>query len=175
VPEPLITCIQRFLTDPKGFEARLAGRSVLLYEPPNLEVAAELGSDADPFRFRTASGVTNPSFGGGEPTIAYLEKTKDNAFQRRITLGRTGNNDIEIDAASVSRFHAWFQRDEPDQLWTVVDAGSKNGTEVGGQKLVPKKPAPLVDGSPLKVGQIELKFFTAVGFLGVLRRRSKSG
>ena len=151
MPEPLLTCLQRHLKDPKSFEDRLAGRSVLLYEPhedkPGL--GDEDPQDSAAFRFRTASGVTDPAFGTGEPTVAYLEKTKDNAFQRRITLGRTSNNDIEIDSPSVSRFHAWFQRDEPSDGWAIVDAGSKNGTHVSGKKLVAKKPAALANNTRL--------------------------
>ena len=178
MPEPLLICLQRQLKDPKAFEARLAGRAVLLYEPPEdppSMVGAEDPQDSAAFRFRTASGVTDSAFGTGEPTVAYLEKTKDNAFQRRITLGRTGNNDIEIDAASVSRFHAWFQRDEPSDGWAIVDAGSKNGTHVAGKKLVAKKPVALTNNTKLKVGHVELTFFTAAGFLKVVAKRSATG
>lgn len=177
MPEPLLTCLQRHLKDPKSFEARLAGRAVLLYEPPEDKPGAgDAGAeDSNSFRFRTASGVTNPAIGSTEPSVAYLEKTKDNAFQRRITLGRTGNNDIEIDSPSVSRFHAWFQRDEPSDGWAIVDAGSKNGTHVAGKKLVAKKPAVLPNNTRLKVGHVELTFFTAQGFLKALERRSTTG
>jgi hypothetical protein len=172
VPELLLTCLQRYLKDPKGFEAKLSGRSVLMYEPPE-HAPTPLGENEDSaaFRFRTASGVTGTAMGGGDPTVAYLEKTKDNAFQRRVTLGRTGNNDIEIDSPSVSRFHAWFVRDEKSDRWTIVDANSKNGTQVAGKKLAPKVPEPLPNGSRVKVGQVELTFFTADGFLAQLKRR----
>ena len=179
MPEPLLICLQRHIKDPKAFAVRLAGRAVLLYEPPEEKVPTLLGDDepqdSAAFRFRTASGVTDPAFGTGEPTVAYLEKTKDNAFQRRVTLGRTANNDIEIDAPSVSRFHAWFQRDEPSDGWAIVDAGSKNGTHLGGKKLLAKKPAPLTNNTKLKVGHVELTFFTALGFLKALERRSTTG
>ena len=170
-------CFQRHLKDAKAFEARLAGRSVLLYEPPEDKIAVgeEDPQDSSAFRFRTVSGVTDPALGKAEPTVAYLEKTKDNAFVRRITLGRTGNNDIEIDAPSVSRFHAWFQRDEPTDGWAIVDAGSKNGTQVAGKKLTPKKPVQLTNNTKVKVGHVELTFFTAVGFLKVLERKSTTG
>ena len=152
---------------------RLAGRSVIVYEPhePTAKELADQAEDSAAFRFRTASGVNGTALGGGDPTIAYLEKTKDNAFQRRVTLGRTGNNDIQIDAASVSRFHAWFVRDEKTGDWTVIDAGSKNGTQVAGRKLTPKKPAALANGARLKVGQVELTFFTPQGFLVYLKHR----
>ena len=172
MPELLLTCLQRYLKDPKAFEGKLAGRAVLTYDPPTTASATgTLDEDGEDFRFRTASGVTGTALGGGDPTVAYLEKTKDNAFQRRVTLGRTGNNDIEIDSPSVSRFHAWFVRDEVHQQWTIVDAGSKNGTQVSGKRLTPKVPEPLSSGSRLKVGQVELTFFTAEGFLAQLKRR----
>lgn len=171
--ELLLTCVQRFIKDPKAFEARLAGRAVILYEPTESSPAeaADDAEDSAAFRFRTTSGIGG-ALGQGDPTIAYLEKTKDNAFQRRITLGRTGNNDIEIDAPSVSRFHAWFVRDEKHDGWSIVDAGSKNGTMVGGKKLKPKEPVALSNGVVLKVGHVELTYFTAEGFLGSLKTRS---
>ncbi len=173
MPELLITCVQRYFKDPKIFEGKLSGRCVLLYEPP-LEPGPQDADDLEDsaaFRFRTSSGVTGSGLGGGDPTIAYLEKTKDNAFQRRVTLGRTGNNDVEIDAPSVSRFHAWFVRDETTEVWAIVDAGSKNGTQVAGKKLTPKIPQALANNVRVKVGQIELTFFTAAGFLAQLKSR----
>lgn len=171
--ELLLTCVQRFIKDPKAFEARIAGRAVLLYEPTESSPAeaADDAEDSAAFRFRTTSGVGG-ALGQGDPTVAYLEKTKDNAFQSRITLGRTGNNDIEIDAPSVSRFHAWFVRDPKTDAWAIVDAGSKNGTQVSGKKLKPKEPMTLVNGALLKVGHVELTYFTAPGFLASLKLRS---
>ncbi len=174
MPELLLTFVQRYIKDPRGFEAKLSGRCVLMYEPPLTPITPESDDDEDSaaFRFRTFSGITGTAIGGGDPTVAYLEKSKDNAFQRRVTLGRTGNNDIEIDTGSVSRFHAWFARDEKTDAWTIVDAGSKNGTEVAGVKLKPKVPHLLTNGARVKVGQVELTFFTAEGFLAQLKRRA---
>ncbi len=91
-----------------------------------------------------------------------------------MTLGRTANNDIEIDSPSVSRFHAWFQKDETSEVWTIVDAGSKNGTELADKKLVSKKPTALRNGDKVTVGQISLTFFTAEGFIAHLEGRANS-
>ena len=66
---------------------------------------------ADDYQFRTQSGQEVTAIGGGDPLAAVIEKSKDNAFQRRVTVGRTANNDIVLEDASVSRFHAWFQDD----------------------------------------------------------------
>ncbi len=169
--------MQLFQDDPAGFEKRLKGRSVLLYEPP--EEPGQDGEDDElgaeeptktAYRFRTASGEGDLMLGGGEPMVVYLEKTKDNAFQRRVTLGRTANNDVVIDAQSVSRFHAWFERD-PGGDWHLADAGSKNGTLLSGQKLPPKKPVALASGNKIRVGLLELTFLSPSAFLKLLNGR----
>ena len=49
-----------------------------------------------------------------------------NAFGLGVTLGRTWNNDLALPDERVSRFHAFFQ--QRDEVWTVTDAGSRNGT-----------------------------------------------
>ncbi len=126
-------------------------------------------------RLRTSSGVGSASIGGGDPVVAVLEKSKDNVFQRRVTLGRTTNNDIVLDDASVSRFHGWLQKDDGSGRWTITDAGSKNGTWVSNGKLIPKKPVILENGSKVRVGSLELTFYSAAGFKQLLEVRSRPG
>lgn len=169
MPESLLAWFNRYMDDPKKLEARLGGRPVLLYEPPEEPEAPPGDDEDDDFQFRTQSGVTVPVIGGGEPVAVLVEKTKDNAFQRRVTIGRTSNNDIVLEDTSVSRFHAWLQLDD---TWAIVDAGSRNGTYVSGKKLIAKVPSALVSGAKLKVGTIELTFLTAEGFVRLLKRRS---
>ena len=41
MPEPLLAWINRLLDDPKGFEAHLKGRSVLVYEPRDTPLLAD--------------------------------------------------------------------------------------------------------------------------------------
>lgn len=168
--EPLLSVLQQFHDDPASFEKRLKGRSVLLYEPPEEPPEPKAGEDESTFRFRTASGESDMPLGGGEPLVVYLEKTKDNAFQRRITLGRTSNNDVVIESNSVSRFHAWFERDAGGD-WTLADAGSKNGTLLSGERLTPRKAMVLASGNKVRVGQLELTFLSASGFLKLLKGR----
>jgi pSer/pThr/pTyr-binding forkhead associated (FHA) protein len=170
MPESLLAWFNRFTDDPKKLEGRLAGRPVLLYEPPE-QPPQETGDDDDDYQFRTQSGIAVPAIGGGEPLAVVVEKTKDNAFQRRVTVGRTSNNDIVLDDASVSRFHAWLQI-EDNGSWSIVDAGSRNGTWVGGKKLGQKTPSPLASGVRIKVGVIELTFFSSDGFLKMLKGRA---
>lgn len=166
--EPLLAWVARLSKDPKGCETRLAGRCVLVYEPPEVEPTGDGDSD---YQFRTVSGITPVGFGGGQPMVFLLTKTRDNAFQRRITVGRTSNNDLPVDDGSVSRFHAWFQRADEVSSWHVVDAGSKNGTTLNGRPLAAKKPQALESGARVRVGKVELTFFDASGFLRLLKQR----
>jgi hypothetical protein len=167
VPDPLLSWINRLLDDPKAFDAHLKGRSVLVYEPRDTSEDSSAGH-----RLRTSSGVSGSMIGGGDPVVAVLEKSKDNVFQRRVTMGRTTNNDIVLDDASVSRFHGWLQKDDGSGKWTLTDAGSKNGTWVGTSKLVAKKPVILENNVRVRVGNLELTFYTSQGFRNLIQQRA---
>ena len=54
-------------------------------------------------------------------------------FKDRLTIGRTKDNDIQLEAAYVSRRHAVIQTDE--DITRVIDWGSKNGIYVNGNKI----------------------------------------
>lgn len=168
VTEPLLAWITRCRADAAGAKSRLGDRAVLVYEPP---AEPEDESTAAQYRYRTVSGVTPTTFGGGEPLVFLLAKTRDNAFVRRVTVGRTSNNDLPVDDGSVSRFHAWFQRDEETGPWFVVDAGSKNGTKVNGRALEPRRPFELAAGMRIRIGHVDLSYFDAGGFLAMLKKR----
>ncbi|MBI3183006.1 MAG: FHA domain-containing protein [Myxococcales bacterium] len=166
--EPLTQYLSRYIRDPEDVE-RSVTAPVLLYEPPELDPQHKLEH-----RLRTVSGVGPPVAQAGEPLVLRVRKEKDNAFRRGVTVGRTSNNDVILDDASVSRFHAWFQRDDKTGEWAVADAGSKNGTHLAGQKLRPKKLTALAKESRLRFGQVEVTFLAPVAFLRLLRIRSRS-
>ncbi len=167
--ETLLLWFNRFTDDPGKVRTRLAGRPVLVYEPPTEDTIDE-DDENDDYQLRTQSGLSLPSIGGGDPMAVVIEKTKDNAFQRRITIGRTANNDIVLDDTSVSRFHAWIEQDNAS--WVLVDAGSRNGSTVGGRKIVAKAPSVLTNGLVLRIGALQLTYYTAQGFLEMLQRRA---
>jgi pSer/pThr/pTyr-binding forkhead associated (FHA) protein len=171
MPESLLAWYHRFTDDAKRLEQRLKGRPVLLYDPP--PIGPE--DSAEEYQFRTQSGMEVTAIGGGDPLAAVVEKSKDNAFQRRVTVGRTANNDIVLEDASVSRFHAWFQPDDSGKGWVLYDAGSRNGTQLSGKRLAPKVPAPLTSGQKLRVGAVELTFLSAEAFLQLLKKRLDEG
>jgi len=169
MPESLLVWFNLFTDDPGLVRGRLNGRPVLLYEPPLDEDAGD--DEEEDFKLRTQSGIVMPAIGGGEPLAVVIEKTKDNAFQRRITVGRTANNDIVLDDQSVSRFHAYLQQDER-QEWTLTDAGSRNGSFVSGRRLPAKTPSPLANAAVVRIGAVQLTFYSAQGFLDLLKRRA---
>ncbi len=164
---PLIEFLVKFKADAAGLERRVKGATFLVFHPPRDDDEDE-NSD---YRFRTVSGVARPLSDPGEPVIFEVKKQKDNAFRRGVTVGRTANNDLVFDDASVSRFHAWFQEEE--QGWSVADAGSKNGTTLDGKKLSSKKPAAIVPGARVRFGSVEVVFLDGASFLRMIKERAR--
>jgi two-component system response regulator HydG len=75
----------------------------------------------------------------------------DEARQNRI--GRGLECDIVLTDPLASRIHAILTSE--DNSWWVRDAGSRNGTHIGGQRL---DEARLADGSLLRIGSTEFAF-----------------
>lgn len=161
--EALSSWLNRYREDPARF-ARVLKEPVLW-----IEFRAEDQSD-DERSLHTASGVsTHPLL--GQPRLVAIKKQKDNAFRKRITLGRTPNNDVVIDDASVSRFHAWFEAND-EGAWSLTDAGSKNGTWVSVKRLGPRKAHALQGGEKLRFGNVDGWFLTPEKLIERLKRRS---
>lgn len=120
----------------------------------------------------TQSGYVPQQPKGGDPLVFFLRKSgsRSNAFGIGVTLGRTRNNDLTIDDPSVSRFHAYFQRDEQSGIWHVVDAKSHNGTFCNGSRIPPGRPAPLSDELSLQVGSVLLHYFSPDAFRDYVRK-----
>ena len=62
-----------------------------------------------------------------ELEVYPLAKKPGASFPDRITIGRTANNDVVIADHSVSRLHAYVQRDGDGRGWWRMP-GSKNGS-----------------------------------------------
>jgi FHA domain len=71
----------------------------------------------------------------------------------RITVGRTRNNDIFLGNATVSKFHAWFERDDNDVFY-VADAASSNGTRLNGIAIGRHAPTAIASGDDLRFGAV---------------------
>ena len=80
-----------------------------------------------------------------------------NLYYERMTIGRSASgspSEIVIKDRSVSRFHAIFQR--VNDVMTVVDAGSRNGTLVNGVKITDNRK--LTDGDTIQIGNIKMLY-----------------
>lgn len=102
--------------------------------------------------------------------IYPLAKKPGASFADRITIGRTPNNDIAINDHSVSRLHAYVRLD--GERWVVADAGSKNGSWMRGKALEPRKEQPMQSHAIVRIGEVDLTFFTAADLYESLRSMS---
>jgi pSer/pThr/pTyr-binding forkhead associated (FHA) protein len=103
-----------------------------------------------------------------ELVIYPLAKKPGASFPDRITIGRTPNNDICIADHSVSRLHAYVRMEGHGKRWCVADAGSKNGSWLGFDKLEPRKERDLSSRASMRMGEIELTFYSAADLFELL-------
>jgi hypothetical protein len=105
---------------------------------------------------------------GARPLVLPLRKVQP-TFPSMITLGRTDNNDLVVADEQVSKFHAFFRLvgERPE----LSDAGSRNGTFVGGRRLEARGASVAVpSGARLALGAIEFQLFDARGCWEWLRQ-----
>ncbi len=145
--------VNAWLKDPAGTKAKWNG-PVLVQRMTSS--AAEADDDWAPTR--AAFVMSKPESSGARVHLIAKAVGKPNAFPMGVTIGRVGGNDIELDDASVSRFHAWLQFDERTKVWSVTDADSKNGTKVAGAEAGPRQRVPLTDHTELRIGNVYLTF-----------------
>ncbi len=93
--------------------------------------------------------------------VIPLSKNAENAtYQDRISIGRARNMDIVLRNGSISRFHAWFERDQSG-VFSVADTGSKNGTTVKGKSIGARTPQKLNPGDEVMFGSVGTTFCPA--------------
>ncbi len=73
-----------------------------------------------------------------------------------LTLGRGEGCQLRVAHASVSDRHCTFERVGP--IWSIKDAGSKNGTFLNGRQLGPDEQSPLKFGTKLMAGEAQFLF-----------------
>lgn len=98
-----------------------------------------------------------PAFGQlAEPLAVFpsvivpIRKGPQNPFATMVTLGRAGNNDIQLEAATISKFHAYFH--SIDGGWRLTDGRSQNGTFVQGERLSSGGDRTVSDGDAVAFG-----------------------
>ncbi len=93
-----------------------------------------------------------------KPLVLAVRKVQS-IFPSMISLGRTANNDVVVPDVQVSKVHAYL-RPTADETFEITDAGSRNGTWVGGERLLPKgAPRVLLSGERVRFGTLEFVFF----------------
>lgn len=127
-------------------------------------------------KFTSRMPMPNESLGGVDTAIASghvlpVQKRTGGAFPERIGLGRAPNADIRLPLAQVSKYHAYFMLGD-DGTWTITDAGSRNGTAVNDRLIEPRISVRLVNGCEVGVGPHRLAFYTAQGFVELLKKRA---
>jgi len=120
----------------------------------------------------TASGESDARPQPGDPLV-LLVRPDGTLSTAGITVGRSQSNDVVLENASVSRFHALIHRNERTKEWTIADAGSRNGTWVDGTKVDREHMTVLKDGSHLKLGEVELRFLLPETFAQEVAKASK--
>ena len=81
------------------------------------------------------------------------QKLRFPLFRNRLTIARTGHNDIQLKAPFVSRRHAVIITD--DNGTKIVDWGSKNGVFVNHGRI---KEQMLRNGDIVSIGTADFKF-----------------
>ena len=74
-------------------------------------------------------------------------------FKNRLTIGRTGHNDIQLEAQFISRRHAVIVTDDDNSR--IVDSGSKNGVFVNTGRI---KDHILRNGDVVTIGKAKFRF-----------------
>ena len=108
--------------------------------------------------------------------IFPVAKQNTSLFEGMINVGRTVNNDVVLDIAGVSKFHAYFSRSSSGSDFFLTDANSKNGTFIERRQLRPHAQTKLKDGDRVCfAGQLEFTFYSPEHFhemLGLIENNS---
>lgn len=100
--------------------------------------------------------------------ITLEKRVHDGSYQDRVSVGRARNKDIVLRHPSVSKFHAWFERDAQGN-WSVADAGSKNGTRTNTTDVAVRELAKIKPGDILRFGSVEVMLCSADSLWKTLR------
>jgi hypothetical protein len=102
----------------------------------------------------------------GRSAVLFLAKSERNPFSDMVTVGRAANNDVVLQAPTVSKMHAYFR--STSSGWSLADNRATNGTFVDEIRLAAGTSAPLSDGARVGFAEVRAKFFTPQGLFGFL-------
>lgn len=93
--------------------------------------------------------------------VIAVKKPAEAPAQDRVFLGRSETNDLCVPHKTVSKLHAYFQRDSQPLKWSVVDTGSANGTKHNGLRVPPRAKVAILDGDTLVFGRCVFQWMSA--------------
>lgn len=154
--ERLSEVYRRYFEDPASVRSLLLP-AVLLWREAPVMATKELLWQTMP-RFQVGDVPRDPAVFG-----VRKRHDRGNGFALGVTIGRASNNDLVIDHASVSRFHAYVQLEGSGEC-RVFDADSSNGTLCNDQPVPRGKGVAIQDGGRIGVGDVTLHFYLAATF-----------
>lgn len=89
----------------------------------------------------------------GEKSKSVELKFNDN--KKRMSVGRTKENDLVIEDPSISKIHAALVLN-PQKMLLVADTGSTNGTFINGERIAYGRAFPVNEGDKVKFGTVEV-------------------
>ncbi len=98
--------------------------------------------------------------------LVYAIEKRTATFPNVILLGRSRSNDVQIEHHSISKLHARIHL--ADDAFELEDAGSLNGTWVGGVRV--EQPITVSSGDRIGFGVREFTVQRSRTFVDVLRR-----
>lgn len=120
----------------------------------------------DPQKLRRASIAAR------EAKVYAIMKREGANKEKEILVGRSRDNDVWINDAEVSKHHARLSVSKGN--WSLVDAGSTNGTFINDRKIETSQATPLHTYDAVRLGRAsKMQFLDAESFfdyLTVLRR-----
>jgi hypothetical protein len=141
-----------------------------ILDPKALPDAKSSDADTQPVR--------NIALKEGRKFVWTVEKSGRNAFPGQVTIGRSVNNDIIINANAVSKYHAFISHDAARNEHLIRDMDSTNGTIIDGRRIEPDTPVYLKSGDSVSFGHaVAATFFLPhefFDFAGIVRRMGDS-
>lgn len=117
---------------------------------PGLKIdAAELEQYAAP-RARVIDVTVRAEVAG-----RAFEKSFELKPDKRLSIGRTAENDIALDDASVSKLHASLVMNKAGEL-LIADTGSTNGTFVDGERISYGESVTVGNGQAIRFGTVNV-------------------
>ncbi len=83
-----------------------------------------------------------------------------------MSIGRANECTYFLPFPKISKVHAYLK--EQAGRWTLVDAGSRNGTQMNGTPVPADAPVIITDGASLQISQCQFLFYTPAGFYRIL-------